>query len=75
MWKKLRIENGELRMKIITQKFTESCELCALALDVRWPRLQAHDVLLRQPQFGGVLDVIDSPLLAAPFAYLAFSLL
>ena len=27
------------------------------------------------PGFGGVLDVIDSPLLAAPFAYLAFSLL
>jgi phosphatidate cytidylyltransferase len=27
------------------------------------------------PGFGGVLDVIDSPLLAAPFAYLLFSLL
>ncbi len=27
------------------------------------------------PGFGGILDVIDSPLLAAPFAYLAFSLL
>ncbi len=27
------------------------------------------------PGFGGVLDVIDSPLLAAPFAYLIFSLL
>ena len=27
------------------------------------------------PGFGGVLDVIDSPLLAAPFAYLMFSLL
>ncbi len=27
------------------------------------------------PGFGGVLDVIDSPLLAAPFAYLVFSLL
>ncbi|HWE02852.1 MAG TPA: phosphatidate cytidylyltransferase [Tepidisphaeraceae bacterium] len=26
------------------------------------------------PGFGGVLDVIDSPLLAAPFAYLIFSL-
>ena len=26
------------------------------------------------PGFGGVLDVIDSPLLAAPFAYLMFSL-
>jgi phosphatidate cytidylyltransferase len=26
------------------------------------------------PGFGGVLDVIDSPLLAAPFAYLLFSL-
>jgi phosphatidate cytidylyltransferase len=26
------------------------------------------------PGFGGILDVIDSPLLAAPFAYLAFSL-
>lgn len=26
------------------------------------------------PGFGGVLDVIDSPLLAAPFAYLVFSL-
>jgi phosphatidate cytidylyltransferase len=26
------------------------------------------------PGFGGVLDVIDSPLLAAPFAYLFFSL-
>ena len=25
------------------------------------------------PGFGGVLDVIDSPLLAAPFAYLMFS--
>jgi len=27
------------------------------------------------PGFGGVLDVIDSPLMAAPFAYLLFSLL
>lgn len=27
------------------------------------------------PGFGGVLDVIDSPLLAAPFAYLVFSLI
>jgi len=27
------------------------------------------------PGFGGILDVIDSPLLAAPFAYLVFSLL
>lgn len=27
------------------------------------------------PGFGGVLDVIDSPLLAAPFAYLMYSLL
>jgi phosphatidate cytidylyltransferase len=27
------------------------------------------------PGFGGVLDVIDSPLLAAPFAYLIFSFL
>lgn len=26
------------------------------------------------PGFGGILDVIDSPLLAAPFAYLIFSL-
>jgi len=26
------------------------------------------------PGFGGILDVIDSPLLAAPFAYLVFSL-
>jgi len=26
------------------------------------------------PGFGGVLDVIDSPLLAAPFAYLLFSI-
>jgi len=26
------------------------------------------------PGFGGLLDVIDSPLLAAPFAYLLFSL-
>ena len=26
------------------------------------------------PGFGGVLDVTDSPLLAAPFAYLLFSL-
>jgi phosphatidate cytidylyltransferase len=26
------------------------------------------------PGFGGILDVIDSPLLAAPFAYLLFSL-
>ena len=25
------------------------------------------------PGFGGILDVIDSPLLAAPFAYLLFS--
>src|SRR5436190_12375218 len=27
------------------------------------------------PGFGGILDIIDSPLLAAPFAYLLFSLL
>ena len=27
------------------------------------------------PGFGGVLDIIDSPLLAAPFAYLLFILL
>jgi len=27
------------------------------------------------PGFGGILDVIDSPLLAAPFAYLFFSLI
>lgn len=27
------------------------------------------------PGFGGVLDIIDSPLVAAPFAYLLFSLL
>ena len=27
------------------------------------------------PGFGGMLDIIDSPLLAAPFAYLMFSLL
>ena len=27
------------------------------------------------PGFGGILDVIDSPLLAAPVAYLLFSLL
>jgi len=27
------------------------------------------------PGFGGILDVIDSPLLAAPFAYLVFSVL
>ena len=27
------------------------------------------------PGFGGILDVIDSPLLAAPFAYLIFSLI
>jgi phosphatidate cytidylyltransferase len=26
------------------------------------------------PGFGGILDVIDSPLFAAPFAYLLFSL-
>ena len=26
------------------------------------------------PGFGGILDVTDSPLLAAPFAYLLFSL-
>ena len=26
------------------------------------------------PGFGGILDIIDSPLLAAPFAYLVFSL-
>jgi phosphatidate cytidylyltransferase len=25
------------------------------------------------PGFGGVLDIIDSPLFAAPFAYLCFS--
>ncbi len=25
------------------------------------------------PGFGGILDIIDSPLLAAPFAYLVFS--
>src|SRR5690606_40729358 len=27
------------------------------------------------PGFGGILDVIDSPLLAAPFAYLLFSII
>lgn len=27
------------------------------------------------PGFGGILDIIDSPLLAAPFAYLLFSLI
>ncbi|MBC7783737.1 MAG: phosphatidate cytidylyltransferase [Burkholderiales bacterium] len=27
------------------------------------------------PGFGGILDIIDSPLLAAPFAYLVFSIL
>jgi phosphatidate cytidylyltransferase len=27
------------------------------------------------PGFGGILDVIDSPLFAAPFAYLWFSFL
>ncbi|MDB5332460.1 MAG: Cytidylyltransferase family [Phycisphaerales bacterium] len=27
------------------------------------------------PGFGGILDIIDSPLLAAPFAYLLFSFL
>ncbi|MGC4032451.1 MAG: phosphatidate cytidylyltransferase [Tepidisphaeraceae bacterium] len=27
------------------------------------------------PGFGGILDIIDSPLLAAPFAYLVFSML
>jgi len=26
------------------------------------------------PGFGGILDIIDSPLVAAPFAYLLFSL-
>jgi phosphatidate cytidylyltransferase len=26
------------------------------------------------PGFGGILDIIDSPLLAAPFAYILFSL-
>ena len=26
------------------------------------------------PGFGGILDIIDSPLFAAPFAYLLFSL-
>jgi phosphatidate cytidylyltransferase len=26
------------------------------------------------PGFGGILDIIDSPLLAAPFAYIMFSL-
>ena len=26
------------------------------------------------PGFGGILDIIDSPLLASPFAYLIFSL-
>ena len=26
------------------------------------------------PGFGGILDITDSPLLAAPFAYLLFSI-
>ena len=40
-----------------------------VALGLRWLPVDPA------PGFGGVLDVIDSPLLAAPFAYLVFSLL
>jgi len=35
---------------------------------------QQKDAADRVPGFGGILDVVDSPLLAAPFAYLFFTL-